>query len=84
MLQIKTVFEKEAEKFDKRVNAALIDGWHLMRRLSGPEGFVAEMEKVIITKAERGCDNCAHCDLDATQEPCVSCDDASRWEDGTR
>ena len=81
MLQIKTVFEKEADKFDKRVNAALIDGWQLTRRLTGPEGFVANLEKVVITKAERCCDNCEHSDLNVTQEPCRSCEDASHWEE---
>ena len=82
MLQIKTIYTRDPDKFDEKVNAALAEGWTLSRRTFDPQGFLAEMEMVVITEAERCCDNCAYCDHDATLEPCVSCDDdASKWEE---
>lgn len=37
MLQIKTIIDNSASKFDKEVNKALADGWTLTRRLAGPK-----------------------------------------------
>ncbi len=95
MLQIKTIKHpfNHSTTFDEEVNIALAEGWRLIKReVIGPhpiktEAFnvwimlYAELEKDVITEAERCCENCAYCDCDATLEPCVSCDDdASKWE----
>lgn len=93
MLQIKTIIETTEcyDEFDKQVNAALADGWYLIKRDVLPpyvsEGYdyarclIAEMEKVIITDDEKCCDNCKHNDRLCTEEPCLSCsDDVDKWE----
>lgn len=83
MLQIKTIRDKDPAAFDEAVNTALADGWTLARRLTGAD-FIAEMEKEIITEAERCCENCKHCDLDGNCEPCRDCNDGvkypTKWE----
>lgn len=85
MLQIKTVYDRDPDIFDKKVNAALKEGWTLSRRTFDPQGFLAELERVVITEAERGCENCKHCDLGPNAEPCRSCNDGpnnypTNWE----
>lgn len=88
MKQIKTIHNTDTAAFDEAVNTALAEGWTLTRRLTGPEGtgpgFVAELEREIITEAERCCDNCAHWSKGPEQEPCLSCsEDCSGWEPAT-
>jgi hypothetical protein len=83
MLQIKTIKEKTPEHFDKLVNEALADGWTLTRRESQVmlSLYLAELEKVVITEAEKTCDNCKHCDAHPEAEPCASCsEDCDKWE----
>lgn len=96
MKQIKTIVHKlyNETDFDEAVNKALAEGWTLIeRKVLQPqaqphsrEHFVnsmlyAELEKHIITEAEKNCDNCAHCNLPPDREPCLSCsDDGDKWE----
>lgn len=95
MKQIKTIKYRldNAEDFDKEVNVALAEGWTLTARkvllppsqpnTSNYFNFMvyAELEKEIITDAERCCENCKHFDTSANMEPCLSCSDsASNWE----
>lgn len=81
MLQIKTIYDKYSDDFDRRVNEALADGWTLTRRSCDDSAFLAEMEKVVITEAEKTCDNCKHCDAHPEYEPCASCsEDCDKWE----
>lgn len=97
MLQIKTITIRldNAGDFDKRVNAALEEGWRLTRReVLQPKAqgatFVhimlyAELEKVIITEKERDCGNCRYGDQDGG-EPCDSCvitrnNPPTKWEE---
>lgn len=80
MLQIKTIRRADPCEFDEAVNAALLEGWQLTRRFIGPDSFIAEMEQVIITEAEKCCDNCKYCDCSADAPPCRGCEDASHWE----
>lgn len=88
MLQIKTIVSGTIPEFDKEVNEAIADSWHLIKRdclLIGREHapmFYAELEKVVITEDERTCENCKHYDLDARLEPCCSCSnsDIDKWE----
>lgn len=75
MLQIKTIYEQSAPKFDEGVNTALADGWHLTRRDMDDRGFYAELEKVVITEKERTCDNCKYGDQPGYMEPCTECED---------
>ena len=82
MKQIKTIRKVHPEDFDKEVNDALSEGWTLVRRGIFPSYFVAELEREIITEAERCCDNCAHCDKPGSSMPCADCKDASHWEEG--
>jgi hypothetical protein len=95
MKQIKTIkyHLDYAEGFDKAVNEALCEGWSLTSRKvllppSQPNSGIyfnfmlyAELEKEIITDAERCCENCKHFDLPSDAEPCIKCsDNASHWE----
>lgn len=80
MLQIKTIYDTEPEKFDEKVNAALAEGWTLTKRHLASCGWNAELERVIITEDEKCCDNCKHGDKQATVPPCNFCEDASKWE----
>ena len=51
MLEIKTILEKNSEIFDGEVNAALAEGWELVRREIFPGHYLyAELER--ITEAE--------------------------------
>lgn len=85
MLQIKTIHNTDPGAFDFSVNCALEDGWTLTRRLTGPgPDFVAELEREIITEAERDCENCKHHEKPLSCEPCCSCGEtADRWEPAT-
>lgn len=81
MLQIKTIRDANPAGFDEKVNVALMDGWTLVRRLSGPD-YIAEMEKEIITEIERCCENCKNFETAANREPCLSCsNNCSNWEE---
>lgn len=82
MKQIKTIYDANSKYFDDTVNEALKEGWELVRRSFDDHGFLAELERDIITEAERTCENCAHYDKDPSKEPCVSCEnDCSNWEE---
>lgn len=85
MKQILTIAEKSTQKFDETVNLALEQGWELTKRYYTPDNFfTAELEREIITEAERCCENCAHFDKDPSKEPCCDCEDAevapTKWE----
>lgn len=85
MKQIKTIREQNPDKFDERVNKALAEGWYIVRRLANHEGFIAELETVVITEKERGCENCKYGDTDACLSPCCDCEDGmdgypTEWE----
>lgn len=80
MKQIKTIRRMDPEDFDNEVNTALAEGWELMKRetlLIGQEREVlhcAELEKEIITEAEKTCENCKHYSRPGDAEPCIYCD----------
>jgi hypothetical protein len=84
MKQIKTVHHRidDSAQFDKEVNDALTEGWQLTRREFVP-GYVilyAELEREVITEAEKCCENCRYCEV-VNGEPCDSCsEDANKWE----
>lgn len=92
MLQIKTIKNRldNVDNFDKVVNEALKDGWKLTRReVLQPAAqaieytyimLYAELEKEIITEAERCCENCKHFPIPEQREPCVSCPNGEKWE----
>ena len=86
MKQIKTIATPVNDSFDYEVNKALADGWVLINRMvvvkpNGDDYLFAELEKEIITEAERCCENCRHFLTDPTEEPCRGCtSDASNWE----
>ena len=85
MKQIKTIREQNPDKFDKRVNDALADGWYIVRRLASHDGFIAELETVVITEKERGCENCKYTDQPGYMEPCTECGNGmvgypTKWE----
>ena len=94
MKQIRTIVKRldAAESFDAVVNAALKDGWRLIKRdVLIPRSqashtifhtmIYAELEREeIITEAKRLCTNCAHFTKGAAEEPCVDCVDHSGWE----
>lgn len=100
MLQIKTIKNRldNAASFDEAVNAALAEGWQLKKReVLQPKAqsenmqtytmLYAELEKVVITEAERGCANCKYYEQQPESEPCRSCDDGmvapTNWEPAT-
>ena len=86
MKQIKTIRRMGSEDFDNEVNAALAEGWELMKRetlLIGTERSLlhcAEMEREIITKAEQSCENCKHRDDPPSSHHCIDCDTKSNWK----
>lgn len=90
MLQIKTIVDDidHSEKFDAAVNDAQAEGWTLTKRnvLNSSLCILlyAELEKVIITEAERDCGNCRYGDQDGG-EPCDSCNvevtPPTNWEE---
>ena len=53
MLEIKTITENTAHKFDKAVNEAMLEGWELVRRecfITGSDRattFYAELERIV-------------------------------------
>ena len=83
MKQIKTIYEGDPRKFDDKVNDALAEGWSLEKRSNHQYGFIAEMERDIITEDEKTCANCKHGHVDPMHEPCASCDPENgtcHWE----
>lgn len=87
MKQIKTILEGTIGEFDEAVNSAIAEGWQLTKRdlrlvESKDQGLLyAELEREIITDAERCCENCKHYHLEPEQEPCFNCSEtASNWE----
>ena len=85
MKQIKTIREQNPDKFDERVNKALAEGYYIVRRLANQEGFIAELETVVITEKERGCENCKYTDQPGYMEPCTECGEGAdgyptKWE----
>lgn len=92
MKQIKTIHWRADNfaEFDNTVNAALRDGWILIRRTVLPpydcgstyfhRMLLAELEREIITEAEKTCDNCKWHDVHPDAEPCASCQDGEKWE----
>lgn len=90
MKQIKTIksridYDKD---FDEKVNAAIAEGWELKRRELIPSYttnsytiLYAELEREVITEAERCCENCRYYSTAPGAEPCCSCsEDAGNWE----
>lgn len=80
MLQIKTIKDPDPDCFDARVNDYLADGWTLARRLTGPDVLIAELEKDIITEAEKCCENCRHFENDPHVGACAGCN-GDKWEE---
>jgi hypothetical protein len=87
MKQIKTITRASASEFDEAVNAALVDGWQLIERklaqtpAGTPDYHYAQLEREVITEAERCCENCAHYFKEQGDEPCRSCsEDCDKWE----
>jgi hypothetical protein len=90
MKQIKTIKNRldNNEDFDVAVNKALADGWILVKREvlvpNTPDRFTmlyVELEKEVVTEAERCCENCLHFENASTLEPCASCsEDCNKWE----
>ena len=89
MKQIKTIVIRlsSAEEFDRRVNAAIAEGWTLVKREpliphSGDKYTMlyAELEKGSITEAERCCENCKHTAVLPFFEPCHVCFGHNKWE----
>ena len=98
MLQIKTIYDQilNAYNFDQEVNTAITEGWTLTKRevllpnarpvdADGCIVLYAELERDVITEAERVCENCKHYDLDPNMEPCRNCNDSpnnypTKWE----
>ena len=104
MKQIKTIFKsmnpnakctQEAQDFDHQVNAALAEGWVLVKReVLQPidtqqylfrRVLYAELEREVITEAMRCCDNCKWCEQQPESEPCFSCEgdmiNPTNWEE---
>lgn len=90
MKQIKTIKSRidYAEDFDRHVNDAIAEGWELKRREFIPSYtsnsytiLYAELERGIITEAERCCENCAHYITPSHNPPCCDCsEDCDKWE----
>lgn len=85
MKQILTIAEQSTQKFDETVNLAFEQGWELTKRYYTPDNFfVAELEREVITEAERCCENCRYFDTSPGLEPCFSCEDGetapTNWE----
>lgn len=81
MTQIKTIYERNAALFDRKVNDALKEGWRLKKHVIGSDmigpQFIAEL--VIDTGT---CDDCKHRGTLPTEEPCISCGASfSKWEE---
>ena len=98
MKQIKTIKNRldSANTFDLEVNAAIAEGWRLTKReVLQPKAqsesmcthimLYAELERDIITKAERCCDNCKWFEQQPESEPCCSCEgdiiNPTKWEE---
>ena len=91
MKQIKTIYKKSPSEFDNNVNEALQDGWKLMRRTFDDGGFIAELEKNVVTEKEitdeipRICETCIHNGNPLYAYPCGGCKEMvtvsrSEWE----
>lgn len=93
MEQIKTIIKRatEPEAFDNEVNAALAEGYFLVRRcvVQAVQGITteyhrclyAELVRTVFSEAGQCCENCAHTSKKGFEEPCASCsDDCDKWE----
>lgn len=80
MKQIKTIYEGDPKKFDDKVNAAISEGWSLEKRTLNQYGFIAELEREIITDAEQTCENCRYPRTLPGAEPCLHCDPGTNWK----
>lgn len=95
MKQIKTITKQldGSVQFDAEVNAALAEGWTLVKRevLQAYEGrtrvfyrmLYAELEREIVEKegpVEFICETCAHFDELSHRPPCCECMDEDKWE----
>lgn len=96
MKQIKTIKNRLDNNvaFDEAVNAAIVEGWQLTKReVLIPKAqneamttyimLYAELEREIITEAEKCCENCAHFDVAPGEKPCCKCRNGECWEETT-
>jgi hypothetical protein len=96
MKQIKTIKNRLDNNvaFDEEVNNAIAEGWQLTKRevlvpmaqsnsLQMYVTLYAELEREIITEAEKCCENCAHFDVAPGEEPCSKCMNGECWEETT-
>ncbi len=90
MKQIKTIATKldATEAFNERVNAALAEGWTLVRRevLEGSPhdhaALFAELEREVYGKNDpKECKHCKHKNtLFVPDSPCPKCKNYEKWE----
>lgn len=94
MKKIKTIMVNADHpgEFDDRVNAALRDGWKLVRRdvlhpHDGPHWvfhrmFYAELERETVPpEVLRDCQTCKWVNRDSHSEPCRNCLEGEKWEE---
>lgn len=86
MKQIKTIADYKIKTFDEEVNAAIAEGWdlvkrdcHLVGRDRGPMLY-AELEKEVVTEAEQTCENCKHRDDPPGGPHCIDCAPEDNWK----
>lgn len=94
MKQIKTILVKaeQLEEFDKKVNAALTEGWTLVKRevLQAYDRatcifhrmLYAELEREIVEGVRHDCRTCKWVNSDSHREPCRTCGELHNWEAG--
>ena len=84
MLEIKTITEKAPHHFDRAVNAALAEGWELVRRecfITGSDRattFYAELERAVDDPEEEETDDDNAAEWHVTRDPeypfkCTAC-----------
>lgn len=95
MKQIKTIMReiKLPEIFDKEVNAAIAEGWTLVKRevlqaYDAPARIhfgllYAELEREFVKQVPHDCQTCAHVDKHVGLPPCDNCHSADKWETET-
>lgn len=90
MKEIKTILFKviQVDEFDKTVNAALAEGWTLVKRgvLDEYDRAVCVTHRLLYAELEReivyaphDCQTCAHVDCFASRYPCCVCANADKW-----